>query len=85
MSVTKKSPETGSRDSDFHYFEVYCSLLLAFLTFLLSCAVLIPPGSTTKVGWRCTRGRPDGIPGLMSSVSPLKPCLPLMPPGVQSE
>ena len=35
MSVTKKSPETGSSDCDFHYFEVYCLLLLAFLTFLL--------------------------------------------------
>ena len=24
-------------------------------------AVLVPSGSTTEVGWRCTRGRPDGI------------------------
>ena len=24
--------------------------------------ILIPPGSTTQMGWRCTRGRPDGIP-----------------------
>ena len=25
-------------------------------------AILVPPGSTTKMGWRCTRGIPDGIP-----------------------
>ena len=25
-------------------------------------AVLVPPGSTTKTGWGCTRGRPDSIP-----------------------
>ena len=24
--------------------------------------ILIPPGSTTEVGWKCTRSRPDGIP-----------------------
>ena len=24
--------------------------------------LLIPPGSTTETGWRCTRDRPDGIP-----------------------
>ena len=24
-------------------------------------AILIPPGSTTEMGWRCTRCRPDGI------------------------
>ena len=23
---------------------------------------LVPPGSTTEMGWGCTRGRPDGIP-----------------------
>ena len=25
-------------------------------------AVLVPPGSTTKMGWGCTRGRLDSIP-----------------------
>ena len=25
-------------------------------------AVLVPPGSTTKMGWGCIRGRPDSIP-----------------------
>ena len=24
--------------------------------------LLAPPSSTTEMGWRCTRGRPDGIP-----------------------
>ena len=25
-------------------------------------AVLVPPSSTTEADWRCTKGRPDGIP-----------------------
>ena len=29
---------------------------------MASLAVLVPPSSTTKMGWGCTRGRPDGIP-----------------------
>ena len=48
--------------------------------------LLVPPGSTTKVGWRRTRGRPDGIPDWLSSIPP-RPWfdLPssLMPPRVE--
>ena len=48
--------------------------------------LLVPPGSTTKAGWRRTRGRPDGIPDWLSSIPPRPWCdLPssLMPPRVE--
>ena len=32
--------------------------------------LLIPPGSTIEAGWRCTRGRPDGIPDWFCSIPP---------------
>ena len=33
-----------------------------FLSLTATGTLLIPPGSATKAGWRCTRSRPDGIP-----------------------
>ena len=32
------------------------------LSFTDAGAILVPSCSTTKTGWGCTRGRPDGIP-----------------------
>ena len=48
---------------------------------------LVPAGSTTEVAWRCTRGRPDGIPDSCPVPYHQHLCLvfpfPLMPPGVE--
>ena len=32
------------------------------LSLTIAGSVVVPPGSPTEAGWRCTRGRPDGIP-----------------------
>ena len=49
--------------------------------------LLVPPGSTTEMGWRHTRGRPDGIPNWFPVPYHQDLCLIcpflLMPPGVE--
>ena len=48
------------------------SLVRLSLSLTNAGILLISPSSTTKVGWRCTRGRPDSIPDWFSSI-PQKP------------
>ena len=49
-------------DGDVDRLSTEASLSLARLSLSLTDmgALLDPPGSTTEVGWRCTRDRPDG-------------------------
>ena len=54
--------EGGVYRQTFH--QSFPSLVRLSLSLTDAGAVLVPSGSTTEVGWRCTRCRPDGIPDL---------------------
>ena len=41
----------------------FSSLIRLSLSLTDAGTIVVPPGSTTEVGCRCTRGRPDGLPG----------------------
>ena len=47
---------------DRHYTQSFSFLVGLSLSLTDAGAVLVPPGSTTEMGWGCTRGRLDSIP-----------------------
>ena len=47
---------------DRRYTKRFSFLFRLSLSLTVARAILVPPGSTTEMGWGCTRGRPDSIP-----------------------
>ena len=57
--ITETCPKSQNNEQLCHKI---CARMANPLEITDAGAVLIPPGSTTEMGWGCTRGRLDSIP-----------------------
>ena len=56
------------------FHQSFPSLVRLSLSLTDAGTLLVPCGSATEAGWRCTTGRPDGIPNWFSSI-PTRPSI----------